>query len=104
MSLERSEYSGGSPPAKAIFSKPAVFVDGGVVAGEALEDLFRGLVPDKGLGVVLPGLGPGGDVGGQSRRTSPIERIWCTIEVEQRLQQSPVELLPRHPYRAAWTC
>lgn len=43
----------------------SLFVDGGAVAGEELEDLFRGFVPDEGLAVLVPGLGPGGDVGGE---------------------------------------
>jgi hypothetical protein len=42
-----------------------VAVDGGAVAGEAFEDLFGGLVPHEGGGVLVPVGGPGFDVGGE---------------------------------------
>jgi hypothetical protein len=40
-------------------------VDGGAVAGEAFEDLLSGLVPDERRGVLVPGVDPGSDVGGE---------------------------------------
>jgi hypothetical protein len=40
-------------------------VDGGAVAGEAFEDLVGGLVPDERGRVLMPGVGPCGDVGGE---------------------------------------
>jgi hypothetical protein len=40
-------------------------VDGSAVTGKALEDLLGGLVPNEGLGVLVPGGRPGLDVSGE---------------------------------------
>jgi acyl-CoA synthetase (NDP forming) len=40
-------------------------VDGSAVTGKALEDLLGGLVPNEGLGVLVPGGRPGFDVRGE---------------------------------------
>jgi hypothetical protein len=46
-------------------SRVGGLVDGGAVAGEALEDLFGGFVPHERLGVFVPGVDPCSDVGSQ---------------------------------------
>jgi DNA-binding Lrp family transcriptional regulator len=48
-----------------VVSCGGISVDGGAVAVEAFEDLFGGLVPHEGGGVVVPLLDPGVDVRGE---------------------------------------